>query len=145
MRSYNVHATKGRGGFNSVVQRPQSAPRSKAGGGPGSYDTGHLFECGRTATTVASSFRSSLPANMHVPKSETPGVGTYEPSAGMGTQKQSPSPVNASFKGPARLSGMPTQKATGNLGPGSYDLRSGKLNPQEQARPPPRMLSLRPS
>ena len=137
MRSHNVHATKGRGGFNSVVQRPQSAPRSKAGGGPGSYDTGHLFECGRTATTVASSFRSSLPANMHVPKSETPGVGTYEPSAGMGTQKQSPSPVNASFKGPERLSGMPTQKATGNLGPGSYDLRSGKLNPQEQARPPP--------
>ena len=123
MRSHNVHATRGRGSFNSVVQRPQSAPRSSAGGGPGSYDTGHLFECGRTATAVASPFRSSLPANMHVPKSETPGVGTYEPSAGMGTPRPSPRPGSASFKGPERRTAMPT---SGNPGPGSYDLRSGK-------------------
>ena len=123
MRSHNVHATRGRGSFNSVVQRPQSAPRSSAGGGPGSYDTGHLFECGRTATAVASPFRSILPANMHVPKSETPGVGTYELSAGMGTPRPSPSPGSASFKGPERRTAMPT---TSNPGPGSYDLSSGK-------------------
>ena len=144
MRSHNVHANQGRGGFNSVVERPQSAPRSKAGGGPGSYDTGHLFDCGRTATTVTSGFRSSLPANMHVPKSETPGVGTYEPSAGMGTQKQSPGPASASFKGPERSSGKPTQKATGNLGPGSYDLRSGKQAPPPAHLPWPLRPLLRP-
>ena len=124
MRSHNVHATRGRGHLgHSKWQRPQSAPRSSAGGGPGSYDTGHLFECGRTATAVASPFRSSLPANMHVPKSETPGVGTYEPSAGMGTPRPSPSPGSASFKGPERRTAMPT---TSNPGPGSYDLSSGK-------------------
>ena len=125
MRSHNVHATRGRGSFNSVVQRPQSAPRSSAGGGPGSYDTGHLFECGRTATAVASPFRSILQANMHVPKSETPGVGTYELSAGMGTPRPSPSPGSASFKGPERRTAMPT---TSNPGPGSYDLSSGKTS-----------------
>ena len=133
LRSHNIYATKGRGGFNSVVRRPQSAPRGKAGGGPGEYDTGHLFDCGRTATTVASSFQSALPANMHVPKSEVPGVGTYEPSTAC-KHGRPPSPVNASFKGPERSTGMAAKKATGTLGPGSYDLRSGMRAPPPHAR-----------
>jgi len=124
-RSKNVHAAKGRAGFGSTVPRPSSSPPgARASGGPGEYDSSHLYECGKTAPAVSSSFQSGLPANAHVPKSDTPGVGEYEPSFECGHSR----PTSATFKGPERSTSMVRTRATGTLGPGSYDISAGSIS-----------------
>ncbi len=123
-RSHNAHVNQGRGTFNSTAQRPASAPRGRAFGGPGEYDAGHLYNCGKTAPAISSSFKSVLPNNAHVRKSATPGVGAYNPSVDC----QHDRPPSASFKGPDRNTWSGGKPQTGSLGPGSYELSRGSIN-----------------
>ena len=120
-RSHNVNANKGKSTFNSTAQRPASAPKGKAFGGPGEYDSSHLYSCGKEGTAMSSAFKSSLPANAHVRKSMTPGVGMYNPSVDCEHER----PPSASFKGPARSTASGRSTTSTSLGPGSYDLDRG--------------------
>ena len=123
-RSHNVNANKGKSTFNSTAQRPASAPKGKAFGGPGEYDSSHLYSCGKEGTAMSSAFKSSLPANAHVRKSMTPGVGMYNPSVDCEHER----PPSASFKGPARSTASGRSTTSTSLGPGSYDLSSGSIS-----------------
>ena len=80
-RSFNVGVKEGRASFDSRVKRPHSAPTASARGGPGEQDFSHLYRIGATAASKgpSSSFRSATPLGGHVRKSDTPGVGRYDP------------------------------------------------------------------
>ena len=85
--SFNETVKSGRASFNTRgTGRARSAPPRNQRGGPGEYDFDHLYRVGATATSPggrspspSSSFRSKTPLGGHVRKSDTPGVGRYDP------------------------------------------------------------------
>ena len=144
-RSYNRNVAAGDGSFLKREQRSGSAPpRSRPG--PSDYDYANLYACGSDASIrMRSSFQSELPLGGHVRKSSTPGVGSYETTAG---------PMGKSMNIPARSFSREGHSmfasATGRKGladvhrtdprvaPGSYE-RGGSMGENCKASMNPRL------
>ena len=108
-----------------AVWAQSALPSAK--GGPGEYDFAHLYSTGNSSTQVTSSFRSSQPLGAHVRKSDTPGVGSYDPH-GMGEQTKSAS-SSPMFAGSNKSRSVSSFSTTGeHVGPGSYELEQGSIN-----------------
>lgn len=138
-RSFNRDVNGGRGSFNSSATRSSSAPPRSRRGGPGEHDYSHMYSCGNASTQVTSSFLSSTPLGGHVRKSDTPGVGEYEPSPI--ANKSFTREGSAVFAGSATSRGGDTRRAaTGDhVGPGSYDLEQSSIQKQMAAATNPRL------
>ena len=53
-RSFNKSVNSGKGSFNSSSQRDKGKqPDGSAKGGPGAYDSSHLFSCGASSVDIA--------------------------------------------------------------------------------------------
>jgi hypothetical protein len=128
-RSFNRDINRGKGSFTSASARSSSPAARSARGGPGENDYSHMYSCGNSSTQVTSSFRSSVPLGGHVRRSNTPGVGEYDPLQ-VGEQSKSftkdGSPMFAdSGKNSRSVSAFST---TGeHVGPGSYELEQGSI------------------
>ena len=131
-RSFNRDINSGKGSFNSSLTRSNSTHSVRAAmdkGGPGEYDSSHLFGCG-TSTPCTSSFASATPLGGHVRKSDTPGAGEYDPKeieGGTGRKDGG----TAVFAGTSRPRGASGFSATGEaVGPGSYEVEQTSLHHQ---------------
>ena len=143
-RSFNVGVKEGRASFDSRVKRPHSAPTASARGGPGEQDFSHLYRIGATAASKgpSSSFKSATPLGGHVRKSDTPGVGRYDPkphyavgggATSGGNEPGKKSAVFASTTKSARSS--PARSTSGpNVGPGTYNAEKDTTVSGEAAR-----------
>ena len=148
-RSFNVGVKEGRASFDSRVKRPHSAPTASARGGPGEQDFSHLYRIGATAASKgpSSSFRSKTPLGGHVRKSDTPGVGRYDPkpqyavgggATSGGNEPGKKSAVFASTTASARTS--PARSTSGpNVGPGTYDAAAHTLQRELEKKRNPRL------
>jgi len=125
-RSFNRDVNGGRGSFNSTTQRSSSAPPRSTRGGPGEHDYSHMYACGNSSTQVTSSFLSAMPLGGHVRKSETPGVGEYNPNHAEGLARSASKEGSSMFAGAMKSRSVSSFSTTGeHVGPGSYEL-SGK-------------------
>ena len=124
-RSFNRVVSAGKSSFSSTSHRSSSVPPRSARGGPGSYDSSHLYSCGLHSTQMTSSFLSAQPLGGHVRKSITPGVGEYDidPDALATTSTKKNGP--GSFSNAVKPSRPPTTSE--NVGPGSYELSGDSI------------------
>ena len=138
-RSFNRDVNQGRGSFNSTSARSNTPPARSARGGPGEHDYMHMYSCGSPASTqVTSSFLSAMPLGGHVRKSDTPGVGEYEPNnvEGFNASKSGMS----MFAGSLKSRSVSSRSATGDhVGPGSYELEQRSIRKQMEASTNPRL------
>ena len=130
-RSFNKSVNDGKGSFNSSSQRDKGKQADgSARGGPGSYDSSHLFSCGADSVAVTSSFMSSQPLGGHVRRAETPGVGVYNPE-NPNHMKRSPSKEgigSSMFAGSTRNRSAVTKTTSGeHVGPGTYETDANSL------------------
>ena len=130
-RSFNKSVNSGKGSFNSSSQRDKGKqPDGSAKGGPGAYDSSHLFSCGASSVAVTSSFMSSQPLGGHVRRAETPGVGVYNPE-NPNHMKRSPSKEgvgSSMFAGTTRNRSAVTKTTSGeHVGPGTYETDANSL------------------
>lgn len=136
-RSFNRDAHAGRDSFTSRSARSAREVRSTRGG-PGEHDYRHLFETGReyVSTQVSSSFKSNLPLAGHIRKSDTPGVGTYDPVARQDNLGGSMSKAGQSmFAGAHRQHAdlADTNRTDVGVGPGTYDPEGPKASIYDKA------------
>ena len=136
-RSFNRDINTGKGSFNSTLSRSTSAPPRSQRGGPGEHDYSHLYSTGSgpNSSRGSSSFLSSTPLAGHIRKSDTPGVGEYNPHRMEG--KNFSKEGSAIFAGSNSSRGVNSKTTTGaNVGPGSYDLGGRSIEAQlAQANP----------
>jgi len=140
-RSFNRDVNTGKGSFNSLSSRSTSAPPRSARGGPGEHDYSHLYSCGHGTTQVTSSFMSAMPLGGHIRKSDTPGVGEYEPNDDERFHTKSLSKEGMSmFAGSLKRGGSASRTTTGeHIGPGSYDLDHRSINHAVASKINPRL------
>ena len=140
-RSFNRDVNTGKGSFNSLSSRSTSAPPRSARGGPGEHDYSHLYSCGHGTTQVTSSFMSAMPLGGHIRKSDTPGVGEYEPNDDERFHTKSLSKEGMSmFAGSLKRGGSASRTTTGeHIGPGSYDLDHRSINHAVASKVNPRL------
>ena len=166
-RSFNRDVNSGRGSFNSTTSRSTSAPPRSQRGGPGEHDYSHLCTadsnanhvamllylptgvcahvdtCGNASTHMTSSFLSASPLAGHIRRSDTPGVGEYEP-----THAQSKNFSKAGshmFAGSLQSRSSAARSTTGeDVGPGSYELEQSSIHHQMAIATNPRLCA-RPS
>lgn len=138
-RSFNRDVNQGRGSFNSTTKRSTSAPPRSLRGGPGEHDYAHMYSCGSTASVqVTSSFLSASPLGGHVRKSDTPGVGEYEPNAV--ANKSFSREGQSMFAGSLKSRSVSSRSATGDhVGPGSYELEQSSIQKQMEGSANPRL------
>ena len=121
-RSFNRDINRGKGSFTSASARSSSPAARSARGGPGENDYSHMYSCGNSSTQVTSSFRSSVPLGGHVRRSNTPGVGEYDPTPVL---RKSPSKEGSSsmFAGAQNSRSVSSSSSTReHVGPGEdYD------------------------
>lgn len=88
---------------------------------------------------------SALPLGGHIRKSDTPGIGEYNPDAGSIASKLSSSKSLSKdgmsmFAGSARGRSSAAQTTTGqHIGPGSYDLQHSSIRAKMEASTNPRL------
>ena len=155
MNSYNRAVAAGEGSFLQRTPRATSAPRSRVrSAGPGDYDYKHLYETGSDASIrMRSAFQSDLPLGGHVRKSTTPGVGTYETTAGpmgksMNRMSRSFSNEGMSMfasKVPATKNLADSTRTSENVAPGSYDLSRQSIGGELARSKNPRLPGFRSS
>ena len=88
---------------------------------------------------MTSSFSSAVPLGGHVRKSETPGVGAYNPHGS--ELLKSPSEGSCAFAGSSGKSRSLGQRSTTGetVGPGSYDVERGTIKQKMEAKTNPRL------
>jgi len=128
-RSFNRDINTGKGSFASLSKRSQTPPPRSTRGGPGEHDYAHLYSCGNNSQQVTSAFMSAVPLGGHIRKSDTPGVGEYEPND---RERFSPKSFTKEgsymFAGSAKGRSSATNTMTGeHVGPGSYELGAGSI------------------
>jgi hypothetical protein len=138
-RSFNRDVNSGKGSFNSTSARSKSPAARSARGGPGENDCSHMFSCGSSGSVhVTSSFMSAQPLGGHIRKSDTPGVGEYEPN--MVASKSFGSAGSAMFAGSLKRGSAANRSATGeHIGPGSYELDKDSLQKKLEGLINPRL------
>ena len=138
-RSFNRDVNSGKGSFNSTSARSKSPAARSARGGPGENDCSHMFSCGSSGSVhVTSSFMSAQPLGGHIRKSDTPGVGEYEPN--MVASKSFGSAGSAMFAGSLKRGSAANRSATGeHIGPGSYELDKDSLQTKLEGLINPRL------
>ena len=141
VRSFNRDISSGKGSFISRSSRPTSAPPRSSRGGPGEHDYAHLYSCGHGSHQVTSAFMSAIPLGGHIRKSDTPGVGEYDPSDKERFSKKSFTKEGSyMFASSAKSRGSAGSTTTGeNVGPGSYDLKSGSISARMTISTNPRL------
>ena len=136
-RSFNKDVGAGRGSFNSTSSRSKSPSAQSARGGPGEYDSSHLFSCA-SSKGMTSSFASATPLGGHVRKSDTPGVGEYEPRQANGYHSKRDG--SSAFSGSNKSRSLNANSTTGeHVGPGSYESDQKSLQNQLAAKINPRL------
>ena len=144
-RSFNREVNSGRSSFNSRSERERasSASPKSTRGGPGENDFSHMYTCGSSASTqVTSSFLSSMPLGGHVRRSDSPGVGSYDPHnvenlSGSRGSRQGTSAFAGSNNGRGRTD---KRSATGDgVGPGSYEFDQSSISNKLAASINPRL------
>ena len=138
-RSFNRDINTGKGSFGSTSNRSSSAPPRSQRGGPGENDYSHMYATGASQNSArgSSSFMSSVPLGGHIRKSDTPGVGEYDPNKieSKNFQKNG----SAIFAGSVSSRGVASKSTTGtNVGPGSYDLSGRSIEAQLSSKTNPR-------
>jgi len=128
-RSMNRDIGQGKGMFLSHSKRSSTPPPRSTRGGPGEHDYTHMYACGSSRQAATSSFMSAVPLSGHIRRSETPGVGEYNPSDKERFQKKSFTKEGSyMFVGSARGRSSTASTATGeHVGPGSYELGAGSI------------------
>ena len=141
LRSFNRDISSGKGSFISRSSRPTSAPPRSSRGGPGEHDYAHLYSCGHGSHQVTSAFMSAIPLGGHIRKSDTPGVGEYDPSDKERFSKKSFTKEGSyMFASSAKSRGSAGSTTTGeNVGPGSYDLKAESIAARASASVNPRL------
>ena len=141
-RSFNRDINQGKGSFNSVSKRSSTPPPRSRRGGPGEHDYSHLYSCGHAATQVTSSFLSASPLAGHIRRSDTPGIGEYDPNDKIRFQSKQFSTAGASavFTGATKSRSASGATTTGeHIGPGSYDLDHGSIEHRANTSTNPRL------
>lgn len=129
-RSHNRDINQGKGSFQSISKRSQTPPPRSSRGGPGEHDYTHLYSCGRNSQAATSSFMSAVPLGGHIRKSDTPGIGEYDPNDkerfhSKGFSKEG----SYMFAGAAKGRSSTAASTTGeHIGPGSYELGAGSIH-----------------
>lgn len=140
-RSMNRDINSGKGMFTSTSSRPTSAPPRSQRGGPGEHDFAHIYSCGNNSQQVTSAFMSAVPLGGHIRKSDTPGIGEYDPD-----DKQRFNPKSFTkegsymFVGAAKGRSSVASTATGeHIGPGSYELGATSISARATTSVNPRL------
>ena len=140
-RSHNRDINLGKGSFVSTSKRSSTPPARSTRGGPGEHDYAHLYACGRASQATTSSFLSASPLAGHIRKSDTPGVGEYDPNDKERFQKKSFSKEGSPmFAGSLKSRSAAINTATGeHVGPGSYELEQRSIGHKMTASINPRL------
>lgn len=139
-RSFNRDVGRGRGSFNSTMARSSTPPPRSARGGPGEHDYSHLYTCGNATTRVTSSFLSAVPLGGHVRKSDTPGVGEYDPDHVDGAARSVSKAGSSMFAGSIKSRAVSSYSTTGeHVGPGSYELQQSSIEERMKQSNNPRL------
>jgi hypothetical protein len=140
-RSHNRDINLGKGSFISTSSRSTSAPPRSMRGGPGEHDYQHLYSCGHGGHGGTAAFRSALPLGGHIRKSDTPGIGEYDPNDKARFMKTSFSKSGSPmFAGSLKSRSASTRSTTGeHIGPGSYDLENNSINHKMMSSVNPRL------